>query len=149
MTKYFHGLSQYISLKQMRNASFPWPSLLELLIGIVVESWPILRSLSVFIKKIWEHPIAWKNYNGYEKICQMKLINNQKREINCERQNWNKLVSAPNVQEGKAWQLFALKLMMLRFISFLLVCEDQLPLFNLVVVLVVLWSVKSWERGTG
>lgn len=53
------------------------------------------------------------------------------------------------MQEGKAWQLFALELMMLRFISFLLVCEDQLPLFNLVVVLVVLWSVKSWERGTG
>lgn len=38
MTKNFHGLSQYISLKQMRNASFPWPSPLELLIGIVVES---------------------------------------------------------------------------------------------------------------
>lgn len=38
LTKNFHGLSQYISLKQMRNASFPWPSPLELLIGIVVES---------------------------------------------------------------------------------------------------------------
>lgn len=60
----------------------------------------------------------------------VKLINKQAREINCLKENPNKLASVTNVQERKAWQLFAIKLMMLRFIIFFLVSEYQLPLFN-------------------